>query len=54
MASCGKSLNPSVYGVFAPPFERAILGRFLGWDADRIPELFIGEVVIPEEVDVLP
>jgi hypothetical protein len=39
---------------FVPPFERAILGRFLGWDADRIPELFIGEVVIPEQVDVLP
>jgi hypothetical protein len=27
---------------------------FLGWNADRISELFIGEVVLPEQIDMLP
>jgi hypothetical protein len=27
---------------------------FWGWNANRIPELFIGEVVLPEQVDMLP
>jgi hypothetical protein len=27
---------------------------FWGWNADRIPKLFIGEVVLSEQVDVAP
>jgi len=27
---------------------------FWGWNANRILELFIGEVVLPEQVDMLP
>ena len=41
-------------GFRSPHLSVRFQDDFWGWDADRIPELFIGEVVLPEEVDVLP
>jgi hypothetical protein len=36
------------------PIFVAISGRLFKGNGDRIPELFMGEVVVPEQVDVFP
>jgi hypothetical protein len=41
-------------GFRSPHLSVRFQDDFWRWDADRIPELFIGEVVLPEQVDVLP
>ncbi len=41
-------------GFRSPHLSVRFQDDFLGWDADRIPELFIGEVILPEQVDMLP
>src|SRR5271165_1367635 len=41
-------------GYPSPHFGLRFRDDFWGWNADRIPELFIGEVVLPEQVDVAP
>ena len=41
-------------GFRSPHLSVRFQDDFWGWDADRIPELFIGEVILPEQVDVLP
>jgi hypothetical protein len=38
----------------SPHFSLRFQDDFWGWNADRIPELFIGEVVLSEQVDVPP
>jgi hypothetical protein len=55
MALPGKALKSDTY-VDIPPLIFVLRFRddFWGWNADRIPELFIGEVVLPEQVDVAP
>ena len=41
-------------GFRSPHLSLRFQDDFWGWNADRIPELFIGEVVLPEQVDVPP
>lgn len=41
-------------GFSSPHFSLRFQDDFWGWNADRIPKLFIGEVVLPEQVDVAP
>ncbi len=39
-------------GFSSPHLTLRFQDDFWGWNADRIPKLFIGEVVLPEQVDV--
>ena len=40
---------------FRSPILACDFGKiFWGWNADRVPQLFIGEIVFAEQVDVVP
>ena len=55
MALPGKALRPAFYaGFLFPLLSLRFQDGFWGWNANRILELFIEEVVLPEQVDVLP
>jgi hypothetical protein len=41
-------------GFSLPHLSLRFRDGFWGWNADRIPELFIGEVVFPEQVNMFP
>ena len=53
MALPGKALKPAVYaGSRSPHLSLRFQDDIWGWNADRVPKLFIGEIVLPEQVDV--
>jgi hypothetical protein len=55
--SLGKVHPPdlrSIHPALTPHSSLRFHDDFWRWNADRIPELLIGEVVLPEQVDVPP